>query len=187
MLIDVLENGRYMKVGSTKQRLVTLNVVSTSSVSPNEAVAIETMLQEFKDCVCESEVLVPALRDTKDDIIPLARFFIEQFDPKKRKLTKEARQRLECYQWSGNVRELVNVIKTAVAKCHDDEIKPEHLNIPESGTSCNQTLADLEKASIIAAMKRNDGNKSEAAKELGMSRRCLYDKMKKYHLMPADE
>ena len=182
MLVDVLENRRYMRVGSNKFRTVRFNVVSTSCFSPEDAVARGIMLREFKDSICEGEVFVPPLRDTKDDIIPLVTFFMEQFDPKKRKLGKEARAKLSQYHWPGNVRELVNVIKTAIARCHEDEIQAEHLNITVSESRCNYSIAESEKESIIAALKRNGNNKSRAAQELGMSRKTLYNKIEDYHI-----
>ena len=82
MLAAVLARGRYSRVGSTKERFVKFNIVSTSCMSPDKAVAEGIMSQEFRDYICEGEVFVPPLRDTKDDILPLAKFFIEQFDPK---------------------------------------------------------------------------------------------------------
>lgn len=182
MLVDVLENRRYMRVGSNKYRIVRFNVVSTSCVSPEDAVARGIMLREFKDCICEGEVFVPPLRDTKDDIIPLAAFFMEQFDPKKRKLNKEARVKLANYHWPGNVRELVNIIKTAIARSHEDEIRAEHLNITVNESRCSYTIAESEKESIIAALKRNGNNKSRAAQELGMSRKTLYNKIEDYRI-----
>jgi len=107
---------------------------------------------------------------------------MEQFDPKKRKLGKEARAKLSQYHWPGNVRELVNVIKTAIARCHEDEIQAEHLNITVSESRCNYSIAESEKESIIAALKRNGNNKSRAAQELGMSRKTLYNKIEDYHI-----
>lgn len=183
MLAAVLARGRYSRVGSTKERFVKFNIVSTSCVSPDEAVAEGIMSQEFRDYICEGEVLVPPLRDTKDDILPLAKFFIEQFDPKKRKLSREALGKLEAYQWPGNVRELVSVIRTAVARCHEDEILVEHLNIPRNDFRGCQSMAATERDIIIAALKRNGNNKSQAAEELGISRKTIYNKMAEYQIV----
>lgn len=183
MLAAVLARGRYSRVGSTKERFVKFNIVSTSCVSPDEAVAEGIMSQEFRDYICEGEVFVPPLRDTKDDILPLAKFFIEQFDPKKRKLSREALGKLEAYQWPGNVRELVSVIRTAVARCHEDEILVEHLNIPRNDFRGCQSMAATERDIIIAALKRNGNNKSQAAEELGISRKTIYNKMAEYQIV----
>lgn len=183
MLAAVLARGRYSRVGSTKERFVKFNIVSTSCMSPDKAVAEGIMSQEFRDYICEGEVFVPPLRDTKDDILPLAKFFIEQFDPKKRKLSREALGKLEAYQWPGNVRELVSVIRTAVARCHEDEILVEHLNIPRNDFRGCQSMAATERDIIIAALKRNGNNKSQAAEELGISRKTIYNKMAEYQIV----
>ena len=160
-------------------------MVSTSCVSPDEAVASGIMLREFRDCICEGEVAVPPLRETKDDILPLANFFVEQFDPKKRKLSKEARKELESYHWPGNVRELMTTIKTAVARCYDDKIGIGHLNLSK-GDTAGFSLAEAEKHSIIAALKRNGNNKTRAAAELGMSRKTIYNKISEYDIRLED-
>lgn len=185
MLIDVLENRRYRKIGSSRERFIRFSVVSTSCVSPDEAVASGIMLREFRDCICEGEVAVPPLRETKDDILPLANFFVEQFDPKKRKLSKEARKELESYHWPGNVRELMTTIKTAVARCYDDKIGIGHLNLSK-GDTAGFSLAEAEKHSIIAALKRNGNNKTRAAAELGMSRKTIYNKISEYDIRLED-
>ena len=183
MLAGVLARGRYSRIGSTKERFVKFNIVSTSCVSPDEAVAEGIMSQEFRDYICEGEVLVPPLRDTRDDILPLAKFFIEQFDPKKRRLSREAWEKLEAYQWPGNVRELVSVIRTAVARCHEDEIHAEHLNISKCDSRGCKSMAATERDIIIAALKRNGYNKSQTAEELGISRKTIYNKMAEYQIV----
>ena len=183
MLAGVLAKGRYSRIGSTKERFVKFNIVSTSCVSPDEAVAEGIMSQEFRDYICEGKVLVPPLRDTRDDILPLAKFFIEQFDPKKRRLSREAREKLEAYQWPGNVRELVSVIRTAVARCHEDEIHAEYLNISKCDSRGCKSMAATERDIIIAALKRNGNNKSQAAEELGISRKTIYNKMAEYQIV----
>ena len=112
----------------------------------------------------------------------MAQFFIEQFDTRKRILSRSAKNKLEGHHWPGNVRELVNVIKTAVSRSDDDEIKKEHLMITTSTEQPNHSIAETERESIIAALKRNGNNKSEAAKELGISRKSIYNKIHEYKI-----
>ena len=112
----------------------------------------------------------------------MAQFFVEQFDSSKRKLGRSAKHKLENHHWPGNVRELVNVIKAAVARCDDDEIKKEHLMISDKTDRTDYSIAGTEKESIISALKRNGNNKSEAAKELGISRKSIYNKIHEYKI-----
>lgn len=163
LLREVMETGEYCRIGSCKKRAVDFRLICTSSKSPDRLVDEGLMTRHFRDCICEEVVCVPPLRETKSDILPMAQFFVEQFDSRKRKLCRSAKHKLESHHWPGNVRELVNVIKTAIARCNDEEIKEEHLMISAESGCPNFSIAGKERDSIIAALKRNGNNKSEAS------------------------
>ena len=186
LLREVVETGEYCRIGSCKKRAVDFRLICTSLKSPDQLVGEGLMTRHFRDCICEEVVDVPPLRETKSDILPMAQFFVEQFDTRKRKLSRSARHKLEGYHWPGNVRELVNVIKTSVGRCDSDEIKKEHLMISAKTDSPNYSIAGTERDSIIAALKRNGNNKSEAAKELGISRKSIYNKIHEYQIDMSD-
>ena len=138
---------------------------------------------------------IPALRCRREDIRPLVRYFIERNGGDEgTDLTPGAARMLEEYGWPGNVRELQNVIEYAMIVKTGDilEIKdfPQYLrgdgaeDSPAEDGPCRlkDAVEQLEKSMIKRALKRNNGNKSMAINELGLSRRSFYEKLEKYGL-----
>jgi DNA-binding NtrC family response regulator len=102
---------------------------------------------------------------------------------------------LEAYPWPGNVRELRNVIERGIALAERDEIRLEHLRLtpaerPEAATGADETspfrsqVEETERRAIITALADTGGNQSRAARELGISRRCLITRMERFGLKP---
>jgi DNA-binding NtrC family response regulator len=115
------------------------------------------MTQHFRDCICEEVVNIPPLRETVTDIVPMATFFLEHFD-ERRRLSSKAKHKLEAYPWPGNVRELVRVIELAVKKYDCDKLQPEHLTFslqeaPEIPTTMKLNDESEEKAKIVKALE----------------------------------
>jgi len=143
-------------------------------------------------------IRMPPLRDRKDDIQYLADHFLDKhrFTPgaPPAKLTEETLNVLLRHDWPGNVRELENTIERAVVLAQGGVITPHHLLLSPSSVSriidveervqkrvpLAQTVADIEKQMIVEALKQSRGNRSTAAKILGIYRRLLYAKMKEY-------
>jgi two-component system, NtrC family, response regulator HydG len=144
---------------------------------------------------------VPPLRKRRDDIVLLAQHFLQNFAAKNRKkvkgFTPKAIDRLIRYDWPGNVRELMNAVERAVVLARAEYIDAEDLAIIQ--TSLGQaaestpvledmndimTLEDMGKAAVIKTLKASNGNKSEAARRLGITRKTLHKKLKKYGIMP---
>ncbi len=184
LLMGVLETGEYCRIGSNKKRSVDFKVVSTSATDLDTLVESGQMTQEFRDCICEDVLLVPPLRETVTDIVPMATFFMEHLDVN-RKLTKEARRKLEAYSWPGNVRELVRVIELAVKKFDGNRILPEHLSIAigtASGATSSMRLIDEneDREKIVRALESCGYGREPAASILGISRRSLFEKIRQY-------
>jgi Nif-specific regulatory protein len=149
------------------------------------------------------ELVLPALRDRgPEDLERIARHFIASATRKHHlapepRLSIAALDRLRAYQWPGNVRELENCIESAVVLC-DGEILPEHLPLPEtsrlpapSPALANKepgaaeptlTLAEVEKRHILSMLERARGNRTNAARLLGIGRNTLGRKLKEYGL-----
>lgn len=135
---------------------------------------------------------LPPLRERPGDISFLAKKFIHQFSRKYNKhiheISEESIHYIEHYSWPGNVRELKNVIQRACIICNTDSLKPEHLNSrllltkkeQKFQISPNMTLADIEKQVIETLLSLHP--KGEVAKILAISRKTLYNKIKKYKL-----
>ena len=131
---------------------------------------------------------IPPLRDRKVDVSLLSRAFIEEFCEREEKslsLSNDAKKTLQDYAWPGNVRELRNVIEGVVVMAKSRTIKaedlPDHVrtsHVPSRLTDVTQTLKELEAATIQRALLQCNGNKTQAAKLLGVSRKTLYQRIK---------
>ena len=144
---------------------------------------------------------MPLLRERREDIPLLANSFIKRFSERNRKkisgLTPQAMDRLLRYDWPGNVRELMNAIERGVVLTRSDYLDAEDLSIiPASsdvtagdqlisnGMLLNLPLEQVEKTTILNTLKSTGGNKSESARRLGITRKTLHKKLKKYGVMP---
>jgi two-component system response regulator HydG len=129
-------------------------------------------------------LIVPPLRERKEDIIPLARHFLGLASKWSRTLTPEAEERLLRYEWPGNVRELRSMMEQAVIFAVANEIQPDELSFPgtanEESAPESQALADVERRHILQVLKNCKGNKTDAAKLLGLARSTLLIKLKCY-------
>jgi two-component system response regulator HydG len=142
---------------------------------------------------------VPALRERREDIPLLAQHFLDSFAEKNRKqikgFTPQAMDRLVRYDWPGNVRELMNAIERGVILCRGDYVSEmdfplsvSDIPAPEQESTREELLADLpleevEKVTILQTLESAGGNKSETARRLGITRRTLHKKLKKYGVM----
>src|SRR4029453_4850740 len=128
------------------------------------------------------DIRLPPLRERRDDILPLAAAFLGGFGGAA-ELTPAATEALRGHDWPGNVRELRNVLERALIMCEDGQVGPEHLSLRgrhETPLTNVTNLGSLEKRAIERAMRDADGNKVRAARELGISRMQLYDRLRKY-------
>jgi DNA-binding NtrC family response regulator len=132
---------------------------------------------------------IPPLRDRRDDIIPLAYYFISHYAPQfhvePKTLTEDAKQYLLHHRWEGNIRELENAIQRALILSPDTTITaellantPGHYRAEHALPPPIHSLAQIEKSAIQAALARNNGNIQKTAKELQISRATLYAKIK---------
>ena len=133
---------------------------------------------------------VPALRERREDIPVLANCFLNQLNRNIRKtvtgISPEAIQLLEAYQWPGNVRELKNVIERALVICERSSIGPNDILLgPQSIDAAehqpaNGSLAEMEREQIARVLKEQEGNRNISAQQLGINRKTLREKIRKY-------
>ncbi len=144
---------------------------------------------------------VPLLRERKEDIPLLAQHFLSTFAEKNRKqikgFTPQAMDQLLKYDWPGNVRELMNAVERAVVLSRseyldeqdlplviEDALSDEEKSPSRDAVPADLPLEDVEKTTILKTLESTDGNKSEAARRLGITRKTLHKKLKKYGMMP---
>jgi len=195
-ILQVLENRNFRKLGGTRDIQVDVRIITATNQN------IEEMAREGKfrgDLYYRLKVMVidlPPLRERMEDIIPLAEHFIHVHNKHLRKdvsgLSEECNNKLLKYSWPGNVRELKNILERAVILASSGEILPEHLphellsqaakedSSAGSSFDISSTIEEVERCHILKVIEQTKGNKSLAAKHLGICRLTLREKLKKY-------
>jgi DNA-binding NtrC family response regulator len=189
-LLRVLQTGEVERVGSSKPRKVDVRLVSATNLTLNDEVAAGRFREDLLFRLNTIEIHLPPLRERRDDIAPLAMFFLRQHSDRYRKSLKgfdsSAMQQLLEHPWPGNIRELGHAIERAVLLAHGDTVRAADLALraPSAATSKLEDLPleDVERVLIKKALDRYGGNVSQAAKALGLSRSALYRRIAAYGL-----
>jgi two-component system response regulator HydG len=184
-LLRALESQQVTPVGADVPIDVDVRLVTAT----NRDLANEVQAGRFRDDLYYRinviELSIPPLAERREDILPLARHFANEYAGRPVRLSPQAAQQLMTFSWTGNVRELRNAIQRACLLCRGDVIMPEHLAPAITGTSSTtpswsdtNRLSQVERATIIATLDECDGNRTHAAEKLGISRRTLINKLK---------
>lgn len=196
-LLRVTQEKAFERVGGTKTIKVDVRLISTSNRNIREAIAEKVLREDLYYRLNVIPIFLPPLRERKEDIIPLARYFLEKMSKENHKemkdLTEEASEKLVDYSWPGNVRELANIIERAVVMDQGKEIKAEHLALDKSseiglkaqeGSSSivGMTLRELEKKLIIETLHAEDNNATKTAEKLKITVRTLRNKLREYQV-----
>ena len=183
-LLRFLQERTYVPLGSTEGRTVDARVISATNRDLDAAVKGGTFREDFFYRLNVFAIVVPPLRRRREDIVPLAERFLSSRGVPPSKLSPEARERLLAHAWPGNVRELENALERAVILSGDAEIRADHLGPASAGSAKPRKAAELlvdgfdfdafEREIVYAALERAGGNKTQAARSLGVTRRRLY-------------
>ncbi|MFO8006317.1 MAG: sigma-54 dependent transcriptional regulator [Candidatus Brocadiia bacterium] len=199
-LLRVLEDFKFEPVGSTQTREVDVRLILATNEDLGKLLANGDFREDLYYRVNVMNISLPPLRERRDDILPLARHFLEKYGPQARReiegLSEESLRMLSAYDWPGNVRELENVIQRAVLVCDKPYITPEALEIrgavqddvlsPEDGVlPLREAMKRVERRLILAALKAADGNRKETARRLEINRTTLYNKLHEHDIMDA--
>lgn len=184
-----LESGRIRRVGETKEIQVDTRVVLATNMPIEEAVAQGRIRSDLFYRMAEISITLPPLRKRPEDILPLARHFlsIRANGTPVKKISPEAAETLISYPWPGNIRELKSAVNKVDILTDSEIITRDHLpphfamQKPVPSTS-SKTLEDIEKEHIMRVLAETDGNQSQAANVLGINRKTLYKKIKKYKI-----
>ncbi len=192
-LLRVLDQGEFSRVGSIKTLKTDVRVLSTTNKDLRQRIAQGLFREDLFYRLHVVTIELPSLRERREDIPLLVHHFLERATRRRGgevKVTEEALAVLMSYAWPGNVRELANVIERAVILCSDDRITPYDLSISHpahGGEAWRQggerpSLEEVERAYIAKVLHEEKGNKTKAAKALGISLRNLYRKIEDYHI-----
>ena len=191
-LLRAIQEREVTKVGSSQKVKVDVRIIAAT----NKDLAREVQDGNFREDLFYRlnvvPIKLPPLRERKDDIPILARYFLGNFSQKRKRsvtgISEEAMRSLEAYEWPGNVRELENAIERAVVMAEGDIIETEDLldyglaQPAASEPAANGRLAQVERNEIISALNQFSGQKGRAAQFLGINRKTLREKIRKYHI-----
>jgi len=200
-LLRVLQEKEIQRVGSEAVLPVDVRVVAATNRDLEKDVTDGRFREDLFYRLNVVHLTIPPLRDRQEDIPLLAQHFLNHYARRNRKTVKGfaplAMDMLLKYGWPGNVRELENAIERAVILVSGEHLTDKHLplrivrqhpgHVPAEvaappATDGNRTLEDLEKDAIMATLAATEGNKSETARRLGISRKTLHNKLKAYDL-----
>jgi Nif-specific regulatory protein len=186
-LLRILEGHPFLPVGATSPVSVDVRVIAATNQDLQKYVQAKQFREDLYYRLSVFELDVPALRGRGDDIGILVDFFLQNFRQQhgrpKLTLSDKAREQMLAYHWPGNVRQLRNVMDSAVVLA-ENEIKPSDLALRSVGSDELETLRieDWERKLIGEALKRTNGGVPEAARLLGIGRATLYRKIEQYQI-----
>ncbi|WP_261342513.1 sigma 54-interacting transcriptional regulator [Botrimarina colliarenosi] len=190
-LLRVLEGHPFLPVGATEPITVDVRVLAATNQDLQNYVRDGKFREDLYYRLSVFELRLPALRERGSDIALLVDFFFDHFKSEHGRpglrLSAEARERLLGYHWPGNVRQLRNVIDSAVVMAVGQEIEPDDLALRDAGAAAKPSerieslrIDDWERKLILEALSRTKGAVPEAAKLLGIGRATLYRKVEQY-------
>jgi two-component system response regulator AtoC len=186
-LLRVLQDFTFERLGGNAPIKVDFRLITATNQDLKKKIAHTTFREDLFYRLNVITIKLPALRDRREDIKPLAEHFVEKFSKKcdydKKSISKNTLSKLMRYDWPGNVRELENVMERAVVLSRSANISENDIPLEGDTTgvsSASESLADVEKEHIAAILTQTNGNLSEAADRLGIHRNTLRLKIKRY-------
>ena len=209
LLLRFLENGEIQAVGADHiKSTVDVRVVAATNRNLESAIAKGEFREDLYYRLNVFQIAIPALRERPDDILPLAESFLAELGRSMGRpaagISRDARDWLLAYGWPGNVRELRNAIERAILLCDGGLITREHLPVERRETASaarrgsgafdpaaplpagGVNLGEMESSLVVRALRDSRGNKSKAARLLGLTRAQLYSRLDKYQLHELD-
>ncbi len=186
-LLSAIQNKTIVRVGSNKSIPVDIRLICATNENLDKMVTDGLFREDLLYRINTIRIEVPPLREREGDILVLADFYLKKFAFKYAKqglrINQSAQEKLIAYAWPGNIRELLHTLERAVILSEGNLLQPEDFLLDAksttSATNGPETLEEMELLMITKALDQNEGNYSAAAKQLGISRQTLYNKLKK--------
>src|SRR6185295_11478010 len=191
-LLRIVEEKRVERLGGNMSVAVEARVVASSGADIEDAVREGRFRQDLFHRLRVLPLLVPPLRERRDDVLPLAKYFASRAVTDAEKpvpaFSRDAVEALRDYAWPGNVRELRHVVEVACQSANEtvtltdlpDEVLATPLPDERSRAARQPTLDEMERRYVAATLRAAGGNQPEAAARLGISRKALWEKRKRY-------
>jgi transcriptional regulator with GAF, ATPase, and Fis domain len=197
--LRVLQEREFQRLGGTRPIKANVRVIAATNRELRRALDRGDFRQDLYYRLQVFEIRLPALRERADDVLPLSEAFLEDigrlFGRPTAGITHEARAALLGYSWPGNVRELRNVLERAAIVSEGGLIAPEHLSLMEAPSESSLVPGEpprgtnvkvIERQLVEQVLRECAGNKSQAARRLGLTRKQLYVRLQKYGLRDDD-
>jgi DNA-binding NtrC family response regulator len=192
-LLRVTQDGRFQRVGSNREVRTNARILAASNRNLEDEIKNGRFREDLFYRLSVIELNIPPLRERREDILPLASRFIEEFAKGRARFSDTVSAALENYPWPGNVRELRNAMERAVLLSRSELILPEHLparvraaagqaSTPAPAADVER-LDEIERQAILQTLRQHDFNRTETAKALGISRRALIYKLQKWRAL----
>ena len=191
-LLRVIEEREISKVGGLEKITVDVRIIAATNKNLLKEIDKGRFREDLFYRLNVVPIHIPPLRERRQDIPVLAKYFLKKFGQQNKKavtsISAEAMRSLEMYDWPGNVRELRNAIERAIVTCEGKVIEFDDLSFNESEIQCNinlsgeGSLAELEREKISKVLKQFNGHKTKAAEYLGINRKTLREKIRKYKI-----
>jgi DNA-binding NtrC family response regulator len=195
-LLRVINDGSFRRIGSSRDLTTNARVLAATNRDLETEIAAGRFREDLFYRLNVMEIHIPPLRERPEDIIPLATHFIGQFSRQKSRFSATVTACLTSYRWPGNVRELRNAMERAALLSRGEIVLPEHLparivsqiDAPVVPAADAQQLEQIEREAILRALRKNNYNRTETAKELAISRRALTYKLQRLRVegVPID-
>jgi DNA-binding NtrC family response regulator len=187
-LLRFLDSGEFRRVGGNKTMKTDVRVIAATNKNLADAIRHGKFRVDLFYRLNVLNIFIPPLRERKEDIEPLSDYFLRKYQGRIAKSTKGfAPGTMDIffdYDWPGNVRELENVIERAVILCDSEVITPGDISVTQKTSvprsDGTPSLLEIEKGHIVNVLHQTGGNQSKASRILGIDRKTLYLKLKKY-------
>jgi DNA-binding NtrC family response regulator len=185
-LLRIIQDGSLRRIGSARDLRTDARVLAATNRDLETQIAAGRFREDLFYRLNVMEIYIPPLRERPEDILPLATHFIGQFSRLQPRFSASVSACLTRYRWPGNVRELRNAMERAALLSRGEIVLPEHLparilaateGAAPVGPVEVQRLEEIEREAILKALRKNDFNRTETAKELAISRRALTYKL----------
>ena len=191
-LLSALQNRVVTRVGSNQARPIDVRVISATNMPLYDMVKDRSFRQDLLYRINTIEIHLPSLRERAEDILLLSEHFLQVYNRKYNRnissISSSLKKALLAYPWPGNVRELQHAMERAVIMARDSgSLQPDDFMLGSNPSidvdalsAASMNLEDMERETILKAIKKHQGNISEASKELGLTRASLYRRLEKY-------
>lgn len=199
-LLRVIQDRTITRLGGMRQVPVDVRIIAATNRDLEESVASRTFREDLYFRLNVIRLRLPPLRERRSDISRLAGYFLQKYSRETgrpvRSFAAEALDRLDAYDFPGNIRELENIVERAVILCEGETITAADLSLDEriggarhdvGETGGAGTLRDAERIAIESALVRNAWHREKTAVDLGISRRTLLNKIREFALVPPGE